>query len=136
VGIVMMRKGLAVVGMLSAWSLSATPCANVESILTPLQKQAWAPVIARQLRVAQADVLQVLRLDHWRVIEVDSHRADNGFLFYRDDPLRSRYVTTWSGAARPNEEVAIAHWALVNVPGVPAELARCFAWQVSQHRDS
>ncbi|GLQ96754.1 hypothetical protein GCM10007863_11740 [Dyella mobilis] len=127
---------MAVLGMVLALPAAATPCTSIDRILTPQQKQAWAPVIARQLRVARVDVLQVFRLDHWRIVYVDTHRSDNGFLFYREDPLDSRYIATWAGAAQPGEEASITQWTQTNAPGIPEALAQCFGWYVTQHRDS
>jgi hypothetical protein len=130
-----MHKWLAIAGMAVALPLGATPCSTVDRALTAAQKHAWSPAIARQLRVPNIDVLQVFHQDHWRIIYVDTHRSDNGFLFYRDDPLHSRYITLWAGVAQSDEEASIEQWTVTNVPGIPSDLAQCFAWYVTQHRD-
>jgi len=129
------RKGLAILGLAISLPLGATPCATIDQSLTANQKQAWSPAIAKQLQVATVDVLQVFRQGNWRIVYVDTHRSDNGFLFYRADPRRSRYITIWAGVAQSNEETSIAQWAVANVPGIPMALAQCFAWHVTQHRD-
>jgi hypothetical protein len=112
-----------------------SPCTGIDRTLTDAQKRAWAPVIAKQLHVANVDVLQVFRDGDWRVIYVDTHVSDNGFLFYRDDPLHGTYVNAWAGAAMKDEEASIHQWVQKNVPGIPAQLAICFAWHVTQDRD-
>jgi hypothetical protein len=130
-----MRNVLAALAFTAVMPLYATPCTGIDQALTTAQKQTWSPVIAKQLKVGNVDVLQVFHLDPWRIIYVDTHRSDNGFLFYRDDPLRSRYITIWAGYAQPDEEASIAQWTSTNVRGIPAALAQCFAWYVTQHRD-
>jgi hypothetical protein len=130
-----MRRWLVASAWLIAGAASASPCTGIDRTLTNAQKQAWAPVIAKQLHVERVDVLQVFRDGDWRVIYVDTHVSDNGFLFYRNDPQRGKYLTTWAGMAMQDEEASINQWALQNVPGIPAQLATCFAWHVTQDRD-
>jgi hypothetical protein len=130
-----MRKWLLVHAWLITGVVSASPCTGIDRTLTDAQKHAWAPVIAKQLHVANVDVLQVFREGDWRVIYVDTHVSDNGFLFYRNDPLHGTYVNTWAGAAMKDEEVSIGQWVQHNVHGIPTPLATCFAWHVTQDRD-
>jgi hypothetical protein len=120
---------------LIAGAATASPCTGIDRTLTDAQKHAWAPVIATQLHVANVDVLQVFRDGDWRVIYVDTHVSDNGFLFYRNDPLHGTYVNTWAGAAMKDEEASIGQWVQQNVPGIPTRLTKCFAWHVTQDRD-
>jgi hypothetical protein len=130
-----MRHWLAILIFVISLPLGATPCASIDRSLTPAQKQAWAPVIAKQLKLGKVDVLQVFHQHNWRVIYVGTSRSDNAFLFYRDDPSRSRYITVWAGYAQADEEASIEQWTLKNVPGITPALAQCFAWYVAQHRD-
>lgn len=113
---------------------SASPCDNVNRNLTNQNKAAWAPEIARQLHAQKVDVLQSFRFEGWTIIYVDSHEADEAFLFYSPDPVRNHYVTMWSGAAAKNEEQSIKGWTLKNAPGIPQSLADCFAWHVTNDR--
>jgi len=92
-------------------------------------------VIAKQLHAQKVDVLQAFRFDGWTILYVDSHEADEAFLFYSHDPLHNRFVTIWSGAAATNEEQSIRAWTLKNAPGIPPKLASCFAWHVTSDRD-
>jgi hypothetical protein len=116
-----------------AWS--ASPCGKVDRSLTDSSKAALAPVIARQIHSQRVDVLQAFRLESWTIIYVDSHDADESFLFYSHDPLHNRYITRWSGAAAFNEEQSIRTWTIKNAPGIPPNLASCFAWHVTNDRD-
>jgi hypothetical protein len=72
-----MRKWLLVHAWLITGVVSASPCTGIDRTLTDAQKHAWAPVIAKQLHVANVDVLQVFREGDWRVIYVDTHVSDN-----------------------------------------------------------
>jgi hypothetical protein len=116
-----------------AWSQS--PCDNVDRSLTDNSKVALAPVIARQLRAKKVDVLQSFRFDGWTILYVNSYDSDETFLFYPHDPLHTRYITMWSGAAAWNEEQSIKNWTLKNAPGIPPKLASCFARHVTNDRD-
>lgn len=130
-----MHRWLVVNAWLIAGAVNASPCTGVDRTLTGTQKYAWAPVIAKQLHVANVDVMQVFRDGDWRVIYVDTHVSDNGFLFYRNDPLHSTYINAWAGWATKDEEASIGQWVQQNVPGIPTHLAKCFAWHVTQDRD-
>jgi hypothetical protein len=112
----------------------ASPCTGIDRALSDAQKHVWAPVVAHQLHVANVDVLQVFRDGDWRVLYVDTHVSENGFLFYRNDPLHGAYIKTWAGAAMEDEEASIDQWVRQNVPGIPPKLAKCFAWRVTQDR--
>lgn len=119
-------------GTFFAW---ASPCNGVDRYLGNERKTVLAPAIAKQLGVSTIDVLQSFKLGSWHIIYVDTHETDEAFLFYASDPLTSRYITLWSGAASKIEESAIKDWAIKNAPGVPPRLAGCFAWHVSKNRD-
>jgi hypothetical protein len=123
---------LSVIGVATppyAWS--GSPCDGVDRGLTQKTKAAWAHAIARQLHAPRVDLLQSFRSKGWTIVYVDSHEADEVFLFYSHDPLHSSYVTMWSGAARIDEEQTIRAWTLKNAPGIPQKLAGCFAWYVT-----
>jgi hypothetical protein len=129
------RKSLAILMLAVAMPLHAAPCAGIDRVLTDAQKHTWSLTIAKQLQVGNAEVLQTFQLDNWRIIYVATNRSDNAFLFYRDDPQRSHYITVWAGYAQADEEASIAQWTRSQVRGIPDTLAQCFAWYVTQHRD-
>jgi hypothetical protein len=112
-----------------AWSRS--PCDSVDRQLTDKRKAELAPEIAKQLDVEKVDVLKSFRFEGWTILYVDSHAADEEFLFYSHDPLNSHCVTTWGGIAMKNEQRSIRAWTLKDAPGIPPKLAGCFAWYVT-----
>ena len=136
-GIMKLKRFLEVVASIavasSAWA--ASPCDGVNRSLTNERKAALAPEIAKQLRYKRVDVLQSFRTGDWSIIYVDTHESDEAFLLYAQDPLKSRFITLWSGAATRNEEQTIRRWTLKNAPGIPPKLATCFAWHVTKDRD-
>jgi hypothetical protein len=117
----------------TAWA--ASPCTGVSRDLTSQRKASLAPEIAKQLNVKNVDVLQSFRLDGWEIVYVSTGVSDEPFLFYSDDPIRSRYIAMWSGAAAIYEERAIKSWTLKNAQGIPRKLAGCFAWHVTKDRN-
>jgi hypothetical protein len=121
--------------VITAAAFAASPCAGVNRNLTPQRKAVVAPEIAKQLHFKSVDVLQSLQFGSWTIFYVNTDESDEMFVFYADDPLRSRYITLWSGAVVSNEEEAISAWTLKNAPGIPRRLATCFAWHVTKARD-
>jgi hypothetical protein len=110
---------------------AATPCTGVDRSVTNQQKSAVAPQIAKQLGAKTVDVLQSFRAGGWSIFYVDTHQSDEAYVFYAKDPQHSRYITLWSGAARLDEGEEIKEWTLKNAPGIPGNLANCFAWHVT-----
>jgi len=118
--------------LLSSACASGSPCDGVDRTITSARKENLAPQIAQQLGVARVDVLQSFRSGDWSIIYVATNQSDDVFLFYSRDPLISRYITMWSGAASTNEEQNIRDWTLKNAPDIPQNLASCFAWHVTK----
>jgi hypothetical protein len=116
-------------------SSAAAPCDGVDRRLTADQKAVLAPPLAEQLHAPNVAVLQAFRFSGWSVVYVQPPASDGPFLFFNRDPAAGRYVALWSGAAAPSEEQDIKNWALKNAPGIPARLAGCFAFHVTQDRD-
>lgn len=114
---------------------SATSCNAVSQALTNVQRIAWAPVLAKQLKVSSASVNQSFALADWRIIYVETPDTDSPFLFFHGDPLSTHFITLWAGAARSQEEGAIKAWVIKNAPGIPEPLAACFAWHVTKVRN-
>ncbi len=117
----------------SRWAFAA-PCDSVKLGFSEPQKTQWATSIAEQLRVPQVKVLQSFSASDWRIVYVETPSADPAFLFFHGTPETARYVTSWSGAARADEEARIRSWATTNAPGIPSNLAACFAWYVTAGR--
>lgn len=132
-----MRNLLAACAVLAITTsvVCASPCDGVDRSITNKRKVALSIAIAKQLHASNVDVLQSFRSGAWSIIYVDTHETDSAFLFFSRSPLTSRYVTMWSGAASINEKQEIKDWTLKNAPGIPQQLARCFAWHVTKNRD-
>lgn len=132
-----MRKFLGAIIVLSLTTacVHGSPCDGVDHTLTIERKASLAPEIAKQLNVSSVDVLQSFQSGSWSIIYVRTPQSDEVFLFYSRDPLTSRYIAMWSGAAASNEEQQIRDWTLKNAPNIPQNLASCFAWHVTKGRD-
>jgi hypothetical protein len=114
---------------------AATPCDGIDRTLTDERRALLARALAKQLNTSRVDVLQSFRSGEWQIVYVDTHDSDESFLFFHADPLVSRYVTRWGGAAARFEEQAVREWTIKNAPRIPRKLASCFAWHVTQDRD-
>ncbi len=97
------------------------PCDGIDRTLSAADRAALAAPIAAQS----------FRDGAWRIVYVDSHVADEAFLFFSADPTRQHYLALWGGAATPAEAPGIETWAAAHAPGVPKALAACFAWRAT-----
>ena len=112
----------------------ASPCRGIDQALSPEAKASLAPTIAKQMQTSNVEVLRSFRGGDWSILYVDPHDSDEAFLFYSGNPQISHFVTLWAGAATTHEQATIRKWVRINAPGIPAPLAACFAWYVTQGR--
>jgi len=127
---------LPLVGLLLVSGVAAaSPCDSIRRDLSDPERSAWATAIAGQLKVPTVTVLQAFGLEDWKIVYVQTPNSDPPFLFFQGAPDRARLVTLWSGGARPDEETSIRTWVIKNAPGIPSDLAKCFAWYVSNARE-
>jgi hypothetical protein len=120
--------------LLSIASLAKGPCGDVDRSISDEQKKQLALALAPQLKVEHVEVLQSYRYNEWSIIYVENYETANTFLFFNGNPLTQPYVATWSGVATAKEERKILQLVLKSAPGIPPELARCFAWHVTHER--
>ncbi len=87
------------------------------------------------LQVGSVEVLQSFHFAGWRILYVQTGNSDETFFFFAGDPAAKPFVTRWSGGAAATEEGEIQAWTLAHATGIPAPLAACFAWHVTNDRD-
>ncbi|MDD5334069.1 MAG: hypothetical protein PHS32_10000 [Rhodoferax sp.] len=118
-----------------AW-VRLSPCDGVNRSLSAARKLQLGQAIARQQKLKKVDIYQSFSEAGWSIIYVGTHVSDNGYFFYSGDPLAAAHpVNVWGGAAMVFETTEIAQWVSSNVKGIPARLAKCFAWHVTLNRD-
>jgi hypothetical protein len=117
---------------LTAFSAHANPCDGIDRKLTGNRKSQLAPIIAKQLSIESVEIFDLFKYRGWYIILVETHISDEPFLIFKGDPVYNTYTTMWSGAAANFEGPEIKKWVLNNAKGIPAKLARCFAWHVTQ----
>jgi hypothetical protein len=139
-GLTNMKKLLVVSAIALTLSTATQPvraenaCTDVDRTLSKERVKALGPIIAKQLGAKHAEISQSFRFGGWIILYVSTGEADDAYVFYSGDPMRSNYVTLWSGAAREDENKEIQDWTLKNAPGIPRTLASCFAWHVTKDR--
>jgi hypothetical protein len=129
------RRVVLAAALLTGTANAASPCDGVDRTLTDRQKVALQPAIAKQLKDPKAEIRQAFRVTDWSIVYVRPEASDAPFLFFKGNPETHRYVTLWAGAAQSDEQGDIEKWVLANAPGIPATLAKCFAYHVTQDRD-
>jgi hypothetical protein len=129
-------RALLLIGLLFlCGQTQASPCGSVSRELSDVQKAAWSTAIAKQLGAQTVSVRQAFALRDWKIVYVETPNSDPPFLFFHGSPGNTRYVTIWSGAARAEDKGEIRSWVMNHAPGIPGDLASCFAWHVSKARD-
>jgi len=118
--------------LFSSLTYAGSPCLEIDRSLDPAYKQALLPIIAKQLNLPKVKILESLRYQDWQIIYVATYVSDETFLFFHGDPLKTRYITEWGGAATFNETEEIRDWVLQYAKGIPEKLAYCFAWRVTK----
>jgi len=110
----------------------ANPCSEIDQSLSNSEKVSLAPIIAKQLKIDNAEVLQSYSYQGWRIFFINTHVSDETYLFFSGNPLQNNFITQWSGAATANEEKQINQWVRTNAKEIPNTLASCFAWHVTK----
>ncbi len=111
---------------------SAEACRAVDTSLTHEQRRSEAARVARALErnPASLAVTRAMRQGEWTLVWATPDDREAGVFFLRRG-AEPELVETWGGVATPEERDDIEKWALGLPGGPPAELAQCFAAQVS-----
>jgi hypothetical protein len=110
---------------------ASAPCEGVERgrAVPPLSAH-----VAAQLSDPKAKALRTFSFDGWEIVEVMLGNARKAFVFYSSDPLRSDTVAIWRGDTDLDGVSQAREWTTENAPGIPNQLARCFAVRVTAVR--
>ena len=130
-----MKYSLIALLWVAAFEVQGSPCSGVDRTLTEARKVQLAPLVARQMGITSAEILQSYKYQSWYIIYVNTHVSDEAFLFYPGDPSRTKYLTAWGGGAGVNEGPEVLQWLKRKAKGIPNKLASCFAWHVTKDRD-
>ena len=114
-----------------------SPCGGVDRKLTVDDQARLSARLNQQFVFAKqtARAMERFRFRGWSIVYAYDDTSDPFFAFYRGDPLTTKSLAIWGGAAGSNEENEIRLWVTKNAPGIPAQLATCFAWHVTGDRD-
>jgi hypothetical protein len=118
----------------STAALASAPCEGVDRGLSADRAAQLSHRAAELFHDPSAKALQSFAYDGWTIVHVDLGKSGSAFAFYRSDPLAGGYVTVWRGAASFDEASQIKEWTVENVPEIPNQLARCFAWRLATSR--
>ncbi|MDK9358049.1 hypothetical protein QQF54_12545 [Lelliottia sp. V106_10] len=121
-------KGVFLFLILCANSSAQSLCKGMVTELNVSEKITLENNVKRQLKVDGVNVIKFFKDKGSSIAYIETFDADEVFLFYSGDELKSDYISMWSGAAGISEQKTIEEWARKNVPGIPYELAKCFSW--------
>jgi hypothetical protein len=116
----------------SVFWVNATPCTGVDRRLTARQQAQLETAIEKQQKLEKITVFALFRSDGWSVVFSNASVGDSPYFFYSKNPIKdAQPLAIWSGAATIFETSEVAEWAKKNAPGIPEQLANCFAWHVT-----
>lgn len=112
--------------------VGASPCQEMHLKFNEKSKTELGRAFAKQLKIPKAAVDRSFFYKGWSLFYVQTYVVDPVYLFYSGNPLTNAYVGKWSGwVGEAHQAPKLKDWALKNVPGIPPELAACFAWFVT-----
>lgn len=122
--------GVALIACLPFAAAAADVCAGVDTGLTPALTTHFEPIVAKVLQ-ARPDAVSILGYLHegdWTIVNAGSDAVDPGYVFFRQEGGKLRFVDVWGGMTNADDPADIeetADWAVKL--GVPTGLAHCFA---------
>ncbi|HEX4860579.1 MAG TPA: hypothetical protein VFV07_05045 [Rhizomicrobium sp.] len=128
-----MRRALlgAFVALVATEAHASAPCEGVERGESAPSLSAR---VAVQLHDPKAKALRTFAYDGWEIVEVALGDAQDAYVFYSADPLSSDTVAVWRGAKDLDGVSQAKEWTVESAPGIPNQLARCFAVRVTAGR--
>ena len=114
--------------------LNTYPCSVIERAASGATKVELESAIAANEKWVGVKILGFFKFENWRIVYVSNGVSDEPYLFYSGDPMTSKSLGAWGGAATIFETEDIKNWTVKTFPQVPQELARCFAWHVTLNR--
>ena len=114
--------------------LNTYPCSVIERAVSEATKVELESAIATNERWVGVKILGFFKFENWRIVYVSNGVSDEPYLFYSGDPMTSKSLGAWGGAATIFETEDMKNWTVKTFPQVPQELARCFAWHVTLNR--
>ena len=114
--------------------LNKYPCSFIEQAVSDGTKVELESAIATSEKWVGVKILGFFKFENWRIVYVSNGVSDEPYLFYSGDPLTSKSLGAWGGAATIFETEDMKNWTVKTFLQVPQELARCFAWHVTLNR--
>lgn len=116
----------------SVYWVNASPCEGVDRQLVSGQQAQLETAIAKQQNLEKVRVFASFKSGNWFVVSSDASVGDSPYFIYAGNPANgAKPVAAWSGAATIFETSEVAEWVKQNAPGIPVQLANCFAWHVT-----
>ena len=117
----------------AAWA-AALPmlvtAAQASSVCEGVERSANGARAALSLHDGKARALRSFAYDGWEIAEVSLSNGAHAFVFLSPE----KPVAVWRGAWPLDEVSQSKEWTVENAPGIPNQLARCFAWHVARDR--
>ncbi|WP_354061986.1 hypothetical protein [Devosia sp. 2618] len=113
-------------------SIAQDLCAGIDVPLTDQLKQEYVALTSAALKEdapGKIDVDQILASGDWSVASFSPQNLEDGYAFFEEKDGTKMFQDVWGGVAMPDEGPEVASW--VETLGAPADLAACFADQVT-----
>ena len=114
---------------------SASPCDGVDRSMSPMEKASIVRAVSRDRNSNEVTIDPPLHWKSWWVVLGDGGTFDADYFFYHGDPSTTKLLGAIDTFYRPDEESWLLNWTRSHIPGIPPNLARCFAWHATKDPD-
>jgi hypothetical protein len=124
-----MKSALAaLVALLPVCAQASAPCEGVDRNLDGDRVARLTLRAVQQLHEPNAKALRSFAYDGWDIVEIGLNQSRTAFVFFSGDDT----VAVWRGGQGLDEVSQAKEWTVENAPGIPNQLARCFAVYVTR----
>lgn len=130
-------QGAAVLSLMlvSSVAIAQDDCASLNTGITLVQVQEYAPLIADAVGTTPEEVefLSITQSGNWSAVYAATPVADPGYFFFENVDGEKQFKDVWGGIASASEREEVV--AFAEDLGAPDDLAACFADQVAVVED-
>lgn len=122
--------------LVSTAAVAQEACASLDTALTFVRAQEYAPLIANAAEGTtpeQVEFLSFVQSGNWSAVYAATPVADPGYFFFETVGEEKQFKDVWGGMASVSEQPELVTWA--EALGAPADLAACFAESAASAED-
>ena len=128
VRLIQVASSLCFLTAISFPALAQEACLSLDTALTLVRAQEYAPLIAQAAEGTtpeQVEFLSFMESGNWSAVYAATPVADPGYFFFERVNSTNQFKDVWAGMADSSDQPELVKWA--ETLGAPTDLATCFA---------